>query len=206
MLTPKPSFFLHTFLSYSLHDFANLTSLFVFIWLNSDSSLRTLHIVHTWGIRFYTLRLRQGSNFMDRKNYSRPLNQRFLMTYSSLNFVCVDTDSRPINQRFLITYSSLIFVWFLYAKIVLALVLNQRFLIVRTSLIFVCVGRLDNSTNVLKWNIHGLSFYDFCLRKTVPVTPTIHFFPKNIRVNSTHYFIMRIPSKQKYQQIAFNHT
>ena len=37
----------------SLHDFASLTSLFLFIWLNSDSSLRTLHMVHTWGILFY---------------------------------------------------------------------------------------------------------------------------------------------------------
>ena len=26
--------------------------------------------------------------------------------------------------------------------------------------------------------------------------------PKNIRLNSTHYFIMKIP---KFQQIAFNH-
>ena len=29
--------------------------------------------------------------------------------------------------------------------------------------------------------------------------------PKNIRLNSTHYFIMKIPNKQTLQQIAFNH-
>ena len=29
--------------------------------------------------------------------------------------------------------------------------------------------------------------------------------PKNIRVNSTHYFIMKIANKQELQQIAFNH-
>ena len=29
--------------------------------------------------------------------------------------------------------------------------------------------------------------------------------PKNIRLNSTHYFIMKIPNKQELQQIAFNH-
>ena len=30
--------------------------------------------------------------------------------------------------------------------------------------------------------------------------------PKNIRLNSTHYFIMKIPNKQELQQIAFNHS
>ena len=28
---------------------------------------------------------------------------------------------------------------------------------------------------------------------------------KNIRLKSTHYFIMKIPKKQEFQQIAFNH-
>ena len=30
--------------------------------------------------------------------------------------------------------------------------------------------------------------------------------PKNIRLNYEHYFIMKIPNKQKFQQIAFNHS
>ena len=30
--------------------------------------------------------------------------------------------------------------------------------------------------------------------------------PKNIRLNSTPYFIMKIPKKQELQQIAFNHS
>ena len=30
--------------------------------------------------------------------------------------------------------------------------------------------------------------------------------PKNIRLNSTHYFIMKIPNKRELQQIAFNHS
>ena len=30
--------------------------------------------------------------------------------------------------------------------------------------------------------------------------------PKNIRLNSTHYFIMKIPNKKELQQIAFNHS
>ena len=29
---------------------------------------------------------------------------------------------------------------------------------------------------------------------------------KNINLNSTHYFIMKIPNKQELQQIAFNHS
>ena len=30
--------------------------------------------------------------------------------------------------------------------------------------------------------------------------------PKNIRLNSAHYFIMKNPNKQELQQIAFNHS
>ena len=29
---------------------------------------------------------------------------------------------------------------------------------------------------------------------------------KNFRLNSTHYFIMKIPKKRELQQIAFNHS
>ena len=30
--------------------------------------------------------------------------------------------------------------------------------------------------------------------------------PKNIRLNFTHYFIVKSPNKQELQQIAFNHS
>ena len=30
--------------------------------------------------------------------------------------------------------------------------------------------------------------------------------PKNVRLNSTHFFIMKIPSKRELQQIALNHS
>ena len=30
--------------------------------------------------------------------------------------------------------------------------------------------------------------------------------PKNIRLNSRHYFIMKIPKKRELQHIAFNHS
>ena len=33
-----------------------------------------------------------------------------------------------------------------------------------------------------------------------------HFFEENIRLNSTHYFIMNIPNKRELQQIALNHS
>ena len=29
---------------------------------------------------------------------------------------------------------------------------------------------------------------------------------KNIRINSTHFFIMKIPNKLELQQITFNHS
>ena len=135
-----PSYF---FKLHFVHDFSNLTLLFLFIWLNSDSSFRTLHMVYTWSILFYPLRSRQGSKFMDRKN-----------------------DARPLNQRLLNTCSLLVFLWFLSAHIALVLVLNQQFLIVHASQIFICVGCLDTLTNILKQNIHGLSLHDFCLCKT----------------------------------------
>ena len=34
-----------------------------------------------------------------------------------------------------------------------------------------------------------------------------HFkVPKNVRLNSTHFFIMKIPNKREHQQIALNHS
>ena len=30
--------------------------------------------------------------------------------------------------------------------------------------------------------------------------------PKNIRLNSTHYFVMKTPNKRELQQIVFNHS
>ena len=37
------------------------------------------------------------------------------------------------------------------------------------------------------------------------ITPYIDV-PKNIRLNSTHYLVMKIPNKQEIQQIAFNNS
>ena len=37
------------------------------------------------------------------------------------------------------------------------------------------------------------------------ITQSYFDVPKNIRLNSTHYFIMKIPYEEELQQIAFNH-
>ena len=38
------------------------------------------------------------------------------------------------------------------------------------------------------------------------VTKSYFAVPKNVRLNSTHCFIMKITNKQEPQQIAFNHS
>ena len=38
------------------------------------------------------------------------------------------------------------------------------------------------------------------------ITQSYFAVPKNIRLNSTHYFIMKIQDKQELQQIEFNHS
>ena len=38
------------------------------------------------------------------------------------------------------------------------------------------------------------------------ITQSNFAVPKNIRLNSMHYFIIKVPNKQEVQQIAFNHS
>ena len=38
------------------------------------------------------------------------------------------------------------------------------------------------------------------------ITQSYFAIPKNIRLNSTQYFVMKIPSKRKLQQVVFNHS
>ena len=38
------------------------------------------------------------------------------------------------------------------------------------------------------------------------ITQSYFDVPKNIRLNSTHYFVVKIPKKRELQQIAFNHS
>ena len=37
------------------------------------------------------------------------------------------------------------------------------------------------------------------------ITQSYFAVPKNIKLNSTHYFLMKIPNKGELQQIAINH-
>ena len=38
------------------------------------------------------------------------------------------------------------------------------------------------------------------------ITQSYFAVPKNIRLNSTHYSVMKIPNKRELQQIVFNHS
>ena len=38
------------------------------------------------------------------------------------------------------------------------------------------------------------------------ITQSYFAVPKNIRLNSTHYFVMKIPNKRELLHIAFNHS
>ena len=38
------------------------------------------------------------------------------------------------------------------------------------------------------------------------ITQSYFSVPKNIRLNSTHYFVMKIRNKEELQQISFNHA
>ena len=38
------------------------------------------------------------------------------------------------------------------------------------------------------------------------ITQSYFAVPKNIRLNSTHYFVMKIPNKIELQQIVFHHS
>ena len=38
------------------------------------------------------------------------------------------------------------------------------------------------------------------------ITQSYFAVPKNVRLNSTQYFFMKIPNKREIQQIAFNHS
>ena len=44
------------------------------------------------------------------------------------------------------------------------------------------------------------------LNPTIIITQSYFAVPKNLRRSSTHYFIMKVPNKREFQQIAFNHS
>ena len=38
------------------------------------------------------------------------------------------------------------------------------------------------------------------------ITQSYFALPKNIRLNSTHYFVLKIQTKREFQQFAINHS
>ena len=47
----------------------------------------------------------------------------------------------------------------------------------------------------------------FIRRRKLNISVVSYFaVPKNIRLNSTHFFVMKIPNKKELLQIAFNHS
>ena len=38
------------------------------------------------------------------------------------------------------------------------------------------------------------------------ITPSYFKVPKDVRLNCTHFFIMKIPNKRELQQVALNHS
>ena len=70
----------------------------------------------------------------------------------------------------------------LFDNMIAAMLSNKKITLIVTEL-FITSRKLNNS--------HGFI--------------TQSCFPKNIRVNSTQFFIMKIPNKRELQQILFNH-
>ena len=54
--------------------------------------------------------------------------------------------------------------------------------------------------------ITELFFSSRKLNTSVFITQPYFAVPKNIRLNSMHYFIMKIPNKRQFQQTTFNHS
>ena len=48
--------------------------------------------------------------------------------------------------------------------------------------------------------------YQSYINISVFITQSHFAVPKNIRLNSTHYFITKIPNKRQLQQIAFDYS
>ena len=70
---------------------------------------------------------------------------------------------------------------------------------------------LKNSINIKKQKIlnvfNDMIAYMLSNKKLNPVVTESHFIiPKNIGLNSTHYFLMKIPNKRKLPQNAFNQS
>ena len=80
--------------------------------------------------------------------------------------------------------------------------MNERILIIFHDMIADIVSNKNLNLVLTELSIRGrklkISF--------VFITQSPFAAPKIIRLNSTHYFIMKIPNKRHFQQTAFNHS
>ena len=79
---------------------------------------------------------------------------------------------------------------------------KRKILIVFNDMIAAMLSKKEKKSIATELFIRGrkLNIY------LVLITQSYFAVPKIIRLNSTHYFIIKTPNKQKVQQIAFNHS
>ena len=79
---------------------------------------------------------------------------------------------------------------------------KRKILIVFNSIIADMLSNENLDPIVTKLSIRGRKSNIYL----VFVTQSYFAVPKNFRLNSAHYFVMKIPNKKELQQIAFNHS
>ena len=79
---------------------------------------------------------------------------------------------------------------------------KQKILIVFDDIIADMLSNKKLNPRVTELFISGKKV-NICL---VIITQFYFAVSKNVRLNSTHYFVIKIPNKRKLQQTAFNHS
>ena len=100
----------------------------------------------------------------------------------------------------LLLYIQIIFIIFI--KILKIIIKPETWNIVSDDMITDMLNNKRLNPVVAKLFIKGRELNIFL----VFITQSYFAVPKNFRLNSTHYFIMKIINKKELQQIAFNHS
>ena len=79
---------------------------------------------------------------------------------------------------------------------------KRKILIVFDDMIADMINNNKLNPIVMEWFIRGRKLNIFI----VFITQSYFKVPKDVRLNSTHFFIMKIPDKRELQQIALNHS
>ena len=70
-------------------------------------------------------------------------------------------------------------------------------------------GKINNNNNNKKFNLIVTEIYIRGRKINISslfISQPYFKVPKDVRLNSTHFFIMKIPSKTELRQIALNHS